>query len=109
MLRGSASKRLYLYMRWLVRSCDVDPGGWTALSPSQLLIPCDTHILNISAHLGLIHSRQTSISSAIAISANFSAVCFHDPAKFDFPLTRFGLRSGLPSVYTYSIVNETCL
>ena len=104
-LKGSSSKRLYLYLRWLVRSLDVDPGGWSVLTPSQLLIPCDTHILSIAQHLSFIHSHSSSIKSAIVISAHFSSLCLHDPAKFDFPLTRFGIRAGLPTLYSYSIVN----
>ena len=104
-LRGSGSKRLFLNLRWLTRSDSIDPGGWSILKPSQLLIPCDTHILNIALHLQLINSRQPSISTAVAISARFSSICPHDPAKFDFPLTRFGLRAGLPSSFTYSVFN----
>ena len=103
-LKGSVSKRAYLYLRWLIRSDSVDPGGWTAFTPSQLLIPCDTHILTIAQHLGFIHTSHTSIKSALDISARFSSISPHDPAKYDFILTRFGLRSGLPSSYTYSIV-----
>ena len=104
-LRGSAGKRLYLFLRWLIRSDNVDPGGWHIFSPAQLLIPCDTHILNISAHLGFIRSRSPSINSAVIISNHFYSICPHDTAKYDFVLTRFGLRSGLPVQFTYSVFN----
>ncbi|MCX7026487.1 MAG: DUF2400 family protein, partial [Spirochaetes bacterium] len=41
---GSACKRLFLFLRWMVRKDDVDPGGWTSVSPSRLVIPLDTHM-----------------------------------------------------------------
>jgi uncharacterized protein (TIGR02757 family) len=31
--RGSACKRLMLFLRWMVRCDDIDPGGWRGVSP----------------------------------------------------------------------------
>ncbi len=44
---GSACKRLNLFLRWMVRRDGVDPGGWTALPTSQLVVPLDTHTIRI--------------------------------------------------------------
>lgn len=32
--QGSACKRLFLFLRWMVRQDDVDPGGWSGVSPA---------------------------------------------------------------------------
>ncbi len=104
-LNGSPAKRLFLFLRWLIRSDSVDPSGWSAFPPSLLLIPCDTHILHISYSLKLSPSLQPSVHTAQVITAHFAAICPQDPTKYDFVLTRFGLRSGLPAGFTYSLVN----
>ncbi|MCE1196271.1 DUF2400 domain-containing protein, partial [bacterium] len=41
---GSACKRLLLYLRWMVRRDDIDPGGWGRVSPSALIVPLDVHM-----------------------------------------------------------------
>lgn len=96
-LDGSASKRLCLYFRWLVRSTDVDPGGWAILPASCLLIPCDTHMLAICRLLRFTSRPSPDSKTLRQISSAFMSLCPADPAKFDFPLTRFGIRSGLKS------------
>src|SRR5215831_19148340 len=45
---GGPCKRLLLFLRWMVRREPPDFGLWTALSPSRLLIPIDTHVENMS-------------------------------------------------------------
>ena len=92
---GSACKRLFLYLRWMVRSCDVDPGGWTKLPITLLLIPCDTHMLKISHLLHLTSRTSSDLLTAQQISSHFSSISPADPAKYDFPLTRFGIRNSL--------------
>ena len=42
---GSACKRMNLFLRWMVRSDAVDPGGWTRIPASKLLVPLDTHTI----------------------------------------------------------------
>ena len=89
---GSACKRLFLYLRWMVRNIDVDPGGWVVISPSQLIIPPDVHIFRIASALHLTSRKAPNISSAIDISSTLS-LCHHaDPIRYDFPLCRLGLR-----------------
>jgi len=58
---GSACKRLLLFMRWMVRRDAVDPGGWTAVSPADLLVPVDTHMLRVCRWLGLTSRTTGSI------------------------------------------------
>ena len=42
---GSACKRLNLFLRWMVRSDALDFGVWSGVSPAQLIVPLDTHVI----------------------------------------------------------------
>jgi uncharacterized protein (TIGR02757 family) len=90
-LSGSASKRLIMYLRWMVRSNKkgVDFGLWKSIQPSSLMIPLDVHTGNIASKLGLISRKQFSWQTneeLISKLRNFDSI---DPAKYDFAL--FGL------------------
>lgn len=92
---GSACKRLFLFLKWLVRSDDVDPGGWKVLKPSDLIVPTDTHMHNIATRLGFTKRKSADLKTAVEITEGFKKICPEDPAKYDFVLTRFGIRAGL--------------
>ncbi len=90
---GSACKRLNLYLRWMVRRDDVDPGGWTGVSPARLVIPLDVHMHRIGRGLGLTQSRYANLRTALEITAAFRRIAPDDPVRYDFALTRLGIRS----------------
>ena len=92
---GSACKRLFLFLKWLVRCDDVDPGGWEVLSPSELIVPTDTHMHKIGQKLGFTMRKSGDLRTAVEITEGFREICPEDPAKYDFVLTRFGIRSGM--------------
>ena len=92
---GSACKRLFLFLKWLVRCDDVDPGGWTVIEPRDLVVPTDTHMHNIGRQLGFTARKSADLRTAIEITGGFREICPEDPAKYDFVLTRFGIRAGL--------------
>ncbi len=91
--KDSACKRLNLFLRWMVRRDDVDPGGWEGVSPSMLVVPLDTHMFNISKRLGLTGRNQANLKTAIEITRVFAQICPDDPVKYDFALTRLGIRT----------------
>ncbi len=93
--KGSACKRLNLFLRWMVRQDDVDPGGWTGVDPSRLVIPLDTHMHRICRSLGLTERRQADLKCAVEITRAFRTISPSDPVKYDFSLTRFGIRGDL--------------
>ena len=41
---GSACKRQNLFLRWMVRSDEVDLGVWTRVPKGKLIVPLDTHV-----------------------------------------------------------------
>ncbi len=93
--RGSACKRLFLYLRWMVRCDEVDPGGWDMIPPSALLVPLDTHMHHIATTLGFTSRKQADLRAAVEITRHFRRVNPDDPVKYDFALTRFGIRDEL--------------
>ena len=88
---GSACKRLCLYLRWMVRADTVDPGGWTRVARSSLLIPLDAHIINISRRAKLTRRASPGWKMAEDITATLRACDPEDPVKYDFALHRIGL------------------
>jgi uncharacterized protein (TIGR02757 family) len=95
--KGSACKRLHLFLRWMVRKDAVDPGGWTGIAPRQLVIPLDTHMARISRSHGLTRRKAANALMALEITARFRKWAPDDPVKYDFTLTRFGIRPELDS------------
>ncbi|MDR3230878.1 MAG: TIGR02757 family protein [Synergistaceae bacterium] len=104
---GSACKRLLLWLKWMVRRDDVDPGGWNVLSPRDLLMPTDTHIHHLALQLGLTRRKQADLKTAIEITQSFAALTPEDPTRYDFALTRFGIRTGL-SLTELVELQESC-
>jgi uncharacterized protein (TIGR02757 family) len=90
--KGSACKRLHLFLRWMVRRDNVDPGGWDSIPASKLIVPVDTHMYSICRELRLTQQRQANIRAATEITTAFRMIAPDDPVKYDFALTRLGIR-----------------
>ena len=95
--KESACKRINLFLRWMVRHDRVDPGGWIGIPPSKLIIPLDTHMHRISQQLCFTEKKQANLNTALEITEHFKEICPEDPVKYDFTLTRFGIRADLCS------------
>lgn len=93
--KGSACKRLNLFLRWMARNDSVDPGGWTGIPPGKLLLPLDTHIATLGRSLSLTQRKSANMAMALEITSVFKTLAPEDPVKYDFALTRFGIRSEL--------------
>jgi uncharacterized protein (TIGR02757 family) len=93
--RGSACKRLALYIRWMARRDDVDPGGWKRVAPCDIIVPLDTHMFKIASGLGFVRRRGADGIAASEATEGFRALCPSDPVRYDFALTRFGIRTGM--------------
>ncbi|MFO7885055.1 MAG: TIGR02757 family protein [Desulfobacteraceae bacterium] len=91
----SACKRSHLFLRWMVRKDRVDPGGWKMIRPAQLIVPLDTHMYKTGILLGFTERKGQDIKTALDITHGFSKISPEDPVKYDFCLTRFGIRKGL--------------
>jgi len=91
----SACKRLYLFLKWMVRSDEVDPGGWTCLDLSRLMIPLDTHMFSIARSFGMTSRKNANYGAVLEVTRAFAALRPDDPLRYDFVLTRFGIRQDL--------------
>lgn len=89
---GSACKRLHLFLRWMVRSDAIDPGGWTGVKPCSLVVPLDAHMFAMGKALGMTRRRQADLKTALEITQALRKVDPDDPLRFDFSLTRLGMR-----------------
>ena len=89
--KGSACKRINLMFRWMVRQDNVDPGGWSSLTPSKLIIPLDTHMYKISLEHNLTKRKSADLKTALEITMKFKKFAPDDPVRYDFSLTRPGI------------------
>jgi uncharacterized protein (TIGR02757 family) len=83
---GGPCKRLLLFLRWMVRREPPDFGLWTAIPPSALVIPVDTHIEHMARAIGLTRRRSRGWRMAEEITARLRRLDADDPVKFDFAL-----------------------
>ena len=67
---GSACKRLNLYLRWMVRTDEVDLGVWRAVRPGQLIVPLDTHVIRLAQCLRLTRYVSPGWKMAADITAH---------------------------------------
>ncbi len=90
-LKGSAAKRINMFLRWMVRNdnAGVDFGIWKTLSPSLLSCPLDVHSGNVARKLGLLHRKQNDAKALLELDTNLRSLDPIDPVKYDFAL--FGL------------------
>lgn len=91
---GSACKRMNLYLRWMTRHDGVDPGGWTSVPASKLVIPLDTHIIRVGRCLKLTRYQSPGWKMAAEITASLRRLDPADPVKYDFSLCHLGMMGG---------------
>ncbi|MBM4326592.1 MAG: TIGR02757 family protein [Deltaproteobacteria bacterium] len=92
---GSACKRLHLFLRWMVRKDDVDPGGWDDVPRSKLIVPLDLHMHRLCLQMGITYRKQANLRTALEITDAFRAISPDDPVRYDFCLTRLGIRDDM--------------
>jgi uncharacterized protein (TIGR02757 family) len=91
--KGSAAKRLNLFLMWMVRKDDrgVHFGLWTRISPADLMIPLDTHVGRVARSLGLLNRKSNDWQAVAELTAELRKIDPLDPCKFDFSLFGLGL------------------
>ncbi|WP_339712739.1 TIGR02757 family protein [uncultured Kriegella sp.] len=90
-LKGSAAKRINMFLRWMVRdnATGVDFGLWNTISPAQLSCPLDVHSGNVARKLKLLRRKQNDAKALAELDQNLRKLDPKDPVKYDFAL--FGL------------------
>ncbi|THD68120.1 TIGR02757 family protein [Robertkochia marina] len=90
-LKGSAAKRINMFLRWMVRkdNMGVDLGIWQNVSPSQLSCPLDVHSGKVARKLGLLKRKQNDAKALEELDYSLRELDPQDPVRYDFAL--FGL------------------
>lgn len=91
--KGSAMKRMCMYLRWMVRKGPVDFGLWDFMPASDLYIPLDTHVARISREMGLLTRNANDFKSVIELTENLKKFDANDPAKYDYALFGYGVNN----------------
>ncbi len=91
--KGSAAKRINMYLRWMVRKDDrgVDFGIWQGISPSQLLVPLDIHTATVAREWGLLQRKSNDFKAVLELTKTLKWIDNQDPVKFDFALFGAGI------------------
>lgn len=100
-LSGSTCKRLMMWLRWMVRHDEVDPGIWTLdelpdprlppLSTARLFWPVDTHIFQWARRQQLITRKTPNWACVKEITVAFQNICSEDPVRYDFAICHNGM------------------
>ncbi len=89
-----AMKRMNMFLRWMIRkNSPVDVGIWNFLAPSELFIPLDVHVGNISRSLGLLNRKQNDSKSVFELTRKLKEFNPIDPVKYDFALFGYGVNN----------------
>lgn len=90
--KGSACKRLCMFLRWMVRKdSPVDIGLWRKMKADNLIIPLDTHVYRMALELGLTNRKQADMRTALEITKAMKEIFPNDPTKGDFALFGYGV------------------
>jgi uncharacterized protein (TIGR02757 family) len=96
--RGSACKRLNLFLRWMVRGPDgVDFGLWREIPASELVVPLDTHVHRIGTFIGLTRRKDLSWRTAEDVTRRLRQLDAQDPVRYDFALSHLGISGACAS------------
>ena len=89
--KGSAAKKINLFLRWMIRNDNsgVDFGLWKSIAPSKLSCPLDVHSGNVARKLGLLTRKQNDAKAVMELDETLRLYDPEDPVKYDFAL--FGL------------------
>ncbi len=83
-------KRYLMYLRWMVRSDELDLGLWSKIDKKDLLMPLDTHTFKVSQKLGLLERKTYDMKATLELTSKLKTFDSLDPIKYDFALYRLG-------------------
>ncbi len=89
-LKGSAAKRINMFLRWMVRDDGiVDFGLWKEIPKSALMIPLDVHVGRVARSMGLLERKQNDWKAVEELTQKLRKLDANDPVRYDYAL--FGL------------------
>lgn len=101
-LSGSTCKRLMMWLRWMVRRDEVDPGLWQctglhdpqlpAVTAARLFWPVDTHIFQWARRQRIISRKSPNWNCVKEITQAFQKIRPDDPVRYDFAICHTGMQ-----------------
>lgn len=98
--KSSANKRIFMYLRWMVRqNSPVDKGFWSWFSPADLIIPLDVHVMQESEKMELIPPKSAAnLKTAVQLTKKLCEIWPDDPVRADFALFGLGVDSDVETL-----------
>ena len=95
-MKGSAAKRINMFLRWMIRKdqMGVDLGIWKSLSPSLLSCPLDVHTGRVARKLDLMKRKSNDARALQELDQSLRAFDAEDPVRYDFALFGLGVFEG---------------
>lgn len=89
--KGSTCKRLYMYLRWMIRKeSPVDAGIWNFIDTSELLIPFDVHVARQARKYGLVARKSNDFKTVKQLTQTLKILNPSDPVRYDYALFGMG-------------------
>lgn len=91
--KNSASKKLNMFLRWMVRQdqSGIDFGIWKQISTADLMLPLDVHTARNARELGLLLRKSNDWKAVEEVTRNLQKLDPLDPIKYDFALFGMGV------------------
>lgn len=91
--KNSASKRLNMFLRWMVRQdqSGIDFGIWKNISKADLMLPLDVHTARNARQLGILERKSNDWKAVEEVSSHLRKYDPLDPIKYDFALFGMGI------------------
>lgn len=92
--KGSAAKRLNMFLRWMVRfdNVGVDFGIWKFMSPSQLMCPLDVHSGRTARSIGILNRKINDWTAVEELTEALRLLNPNDPIVYDYALFGMGVK-----------------
>lgn len=90
--KKSTCKRLFLFLRWMVRNDNIDTGIWNKeVHTSKLIMPVDIHVYRAARKYNLADRKSCDMKFAVELTSKLKTYDPIDPVKYDFALCHLGV------------------
>lgn len=97
---GSTCKRMVMWLRWMLRHDEIDPGIWSqnpeykkyGIGAHLAFIPMDTHVHRWAMKRKLLSTKSPSWKAVEELTAFLRRIDPLDPARFDFCICHQGMQ-----------------
>lgn len=89
--KGSAAKRLNMFLRWMIRNDEIDLGLWQDdVDLSNLRMPLDTHVGRLAREHKITSRASNNWQTVEEITSYFKRLNALDPVRYDIAMMGLG-------------------